>query len=387
MSKLLYLSGIKQVTMQVHGTVVRVLQAGFVVVIIALLAGQLLGQPILLSFVTTESMEPTLESGDGFVALPPELAGDVDEGDVIVFSAEEVQGGGLTTHRVVEETEDGYVTKGDANPFTDQDGGEPHVRDAEVVAVAAQPGGSVLTIPHLGTAVGAVQSVVQSLQQSLARALGMPALLGTQGLAYLLFALSAVLYVVAGRFEPPERRERTRTRTRGTSPKLLLAGLTLVVVCGVTAAMVVPAETEEFGIISAEFESESPDVVKQGTSESYAYPVANDGVVPVVVILESDSENIETDPQRLTVEGGTVKNATVTITAPPETGTNQAFLSQHRYLHVLPAGVIQALHDVHPWLPIAVIDLLVASPFYLTGRVLLGRGRIRSRPSRPGSWL
>ncbi len=110
--------------------VIRGGQAVVLVTLGALVVGQLLGQPILLGFVETGSMEPTIDTGDGFVAIPSELTDDPEPGDVIVFEATNIQGGGLTTHRVVEETSQGYVTRGDANPFTDQDSGEPHVRDA-----------------------------------------------------------------------------------------------------------------------------------------------------------------------------------------------------------------------------------------------------------------
>ncbi|MEF8815067.1 MAG: S26 family signal peptidase, partial [Halovenus sp.] len=68
------------------------LQLAVVVVVLSLLLGQFLGQPILLSFVETGSMEPTIDTGDGFVAIPTELAGDIDQGDVVVFRAEEIQG-------------------------------------------------------------------------------------------------------------------------------------------------------------------------------------------------------------------------------------------------------------------------------------------------------
>jgi len=56
------------------------LQVAAVVVVLSLVAGQLLGQPILLSFVETGSMQPTLDPGDGFVAVPASLAGPVGVG-------------------------------------------------------------------------------------------------------------------------------------------------------------------------------------------------------------------------------------------------------------------------------------------------------------------
>ena len=73
-----------------------VVQAVVVVVVVALLAGQLLGQPLLFSFATTDSMADIITPPEGFVVLPPEITGEVGEGDVVVFEAEEIQGGRLT---------------------------------------------------------------------------------------------------------------------------------------------------------------------------------------------------------------------------------------------------------------------------------------------------
>jgi len=363
------------------------LQITLIVVVLALIAGQFLGQPILLSFVETGSMEPTIETGDGFVAIPTELAGEITEGDVVVFEAEEIQGGGLTTHRIVGETEQGYITQGDANPFTDQDSDEPPVQKPQIVAVAWQPGGDVFTIPWLGAVVGGVRSVLESLQVWLAQLFGTRAFLGLQGLGYLLFGASLLLYLLAVYLEDDRRRERTSDRDTGTSSRKLMAVLTLVVVAGATAAMIAPAQNQEFGIVSAEFESDSPDVIEQGTSESFDYRLRNTGVVPTVVFLESNSETLAVEPGRTTLSPRSATNATVTITAPPETGYYRTFLEQHRYLRILPTPVIEELYAVHAWAPIVVIDAVVAVPFYLFGMWLLGTGRLRSQKRKRKSWL
>jgi len=364
------------------------LQALLVVVVLALVMGQVLGQPILLSFVETGSMEPTLDTGDGFVAVPTELAGEINEGDVVVFEAEEIQGGGLTTHRIVDETERGYITRGDANPFTDQDSDEPPVKEPQIVAVAWQPGGEVVTIPFVGAIVGGIQSVLEGIQFWLAQLFGTRALLGLQGLGYLMFGLSVVLYLLAGYFEDDRRRERGRDRETGTSSRKLMVTLTLIVVAGATAAMVVPAGAEEFGIVSAEFESESPDVIEQGTSESVRYPVQNTGIVSTVVLFEPADDNIAVEPEQTTLGPRSVANTTVTITAPPDTGYYRTHLEQHRYLRLLPTPVIVNLYEIHPWAPILGINAVIGVPFYLFGMWILGSGRLRSRnrsrKSRPG---
>jgi len=366
------------------GTLLEVLA---VVVIVAMVAGQVLGQPVLLGYVTSDSMEPTLQPGDGFVAIPAAVSGPVETGDVVVFNAETLNGGGLTTHRVVEETDRGYVTKGDGNPFTDQDDDEPVVRDEQVVAHVWQPGGDVLAIPGLGTVVTGTQSTLETVQARLAALFDTRALLGTQGLAYLVLAVSMVLYVLdVFRDDGRDREERNRSRETGWSTRAVLAVFAAAIVLAATASMVVPAGPQKFGIVSAETEGSGLSVIQQGTNESTPYPVSNGGLVPVVVFLEPGTEGVSVDPGKVSVPPRSSVNATLTLTAPPETGYYRLFLDRHRYLAILPQPVIETLHGVHPWLPIVVIDAILGGSFYLAGLALVGTGRIRSRsrekPSR-----
>ena len=352
------------------------------VVVFSLVVGQLVGTPVGLSYVETGSMAPTMEPGDGFVAVPAELAGPVEEGDVVVFRAEEIQGGGLTTHRVVGETERGYVTKGDANPFTDQDGDEPPVKEPQIVAQALQVGGSVVVIPGLGVVVGGVQAVLSAVQRTLAGLLGTRSLLGAQGLAYLFFGVTLTWYVVgAWRERGWQNRDRSRGRGRdeGLDPRLFAAGFALLLVVGATASMVAPAGTQEFGVVSAEFDSERPTVIPAGESNAITYRVPNGGVLPVVAYLEPASDGVGVDPGRARVGSGETVEATVTLHAPSETGYYRRYLVEHRYLAVLPPATVDALYRIHPWAPIVAIGALLGIPFYLVSTALVGRGRVRTR--------
>jgi signal peptidase I len=55
--------------------------------VLAIVAGHLLGVPVALSYVETGSMEPTIGTGDGFVAILAAVSGPIEEGDVVVFDA------------------------------------------------------------------------------------------------------------------------------------------------------------------------------------------------------------------------------------------------------------------------------------------------------------
>ncbi|AEH38160.1 S26 family signal peptidase [Halopiger xanaduensis] len=369
--------------------VVRGAQALVLVTVVALVAGQLLGQPILLGFVETGSMEPTIETGDGFVAVPAALTGEPEPDDVVVFQAQELHGGGLTTHRIVEETDRGYVTRGDANPFTDQDGDEPPVQDGQIVATALQVNGEVVTIPNLGTAVTTLSDTLERTQRWLAVTFGIRSFVGTSGLAYLLLAASLVLYVAETIRERRETTIRSSLERDGDEdedseldPRLIAGGLALLVVVAAVAAMVVPAGTQSYDVISAEFDSDRPMVIERGTTDEIPYAIGNRGFVPVVSYVEPGSDSVAVDDGPSVVGPRDEATVTLSITAPAETGYYPAYVTEYRYLAVLPPSVIDALYAVHPWVPYAAIVSLLGGGFYGLGRLLLGPVDPRSRRDR-----
>ena len=366
------------------------------IVAVSLLLGSILGQPVLLGFVETGSMEPTLHPGDGFIAVPAALSDDIEEGDVIVFDAQQLNGGGLTTHRVVEVTDEGYVTKGDANPVRDQDGAEPPVQRNQIEATALQVGGEVVVIPNLGTVVIGVQDGISGIQRWLAIATGSRSLLGTRGLAYLLFGTGIFAYAVSALYaRGQEREDRKRVRDDGAiDTRLLLVGLTVVLVLTATVGMTLGGGTQEFSVVSSTSDGPGPGVIPVGESENVTYTVPGSGVMPAVVFLEPGSDRVSVTPTELYVPGGERANATVTLNAPESTGDYYLSLTEYRYPGVLPRETIRSLYRVHPWLPILVIDTLLAIGFLGFGAALLGTGptRLRNRelpsiPARIWRWL
>jgi len=355
------------------------------VVLGSLVLGSVLGQPVLLGFVETGSMSPTLEPGDGFVAVPTAVSDGVEEGDVIVFDAQQLNGGGLTTHRVVAVTEDGYITKGDANVVTDQDGGEPPVSQGQIRAKALRVGGDVVVVPGLGAAVTGTRDAISWIQRQLALVTGSRSLLGTRGLSYLLFGTGVLVYVASALFSRrTERTPRERTREDGTVDyRMVLVGMTIVIVVVATAGMTLGGGTQEFDMVSSNTDSERQYVVPVGETETITYRVPGGGVLPAVVFLEPESNRIDVAPSELYVDPGGQENATVTLRAPETTGSFPQYLTEHRYPGILPRETIRTLYRVHPWAPIVVVDTLLGIGFFAFGAALLGTGplRIRSRES------
>jgi len=347
-------------------------------VVFTLVAGSVLGQPVLLSYVETGSMSPTLEQGDGFVAVPIQVAGSVTEGDVIVFEAEEIQGGGLTTHRVVETADNGYVTKGDANPFSDQTTGEPSVKRPQIVAKALRVNGQVVVIPHLGTAFESVRTLLKTVQRRIAVLLGTRSLLGVQGVAYLFFAVTFLWYAIGIlRSGDSKTRDRNRSRENGTNVRYVIALFAVVLVLASTVSMA--GSTQRFEVVSSDSNAPGLRVIPTGESESAAYRVRNNGLLPVVTYFEPASDGINVHPRRKQTAPRSSTSVMLTLSAPPENGLYRRFLVEHRYFAILPSGVIHELYTLHPWAPIVAIDALIGVPFYLVGVALAGGGRLRDR--------
>ncbi|WP_049922018.1 signal peptidase I [Halopiger djelfimassiliensis] len=364
-------------------TAKRVLGFAGALVVVLLLVGHLLGQPILLGYVATGSMEPTMTAGDGFVAIPSLVAGDVEEGDVVVYDARELHGGGLTTHRVVDETDEGYVTAGDANPFTDQDGPEPPVSDEQIVAEVWQVNGEVVTIPSLGTAVMGVHGAVESTHAAIAPVLGLTTTADADGLGALLVAIGVAMLGFGTLLERlgPGRRETTRSRRRENVIGFWTAlGLVLLVlVTFATAAMVVPSGTYEYGLVSTESPGDDPQIVAPGETTTLTRTVDNAGYVPIVVVHEATHRGVDTEPDWQTVGIRNRAETTVSLTAPDSTGEYTRHVGEYRYLAVLPPSVLVRLHSLHPLAGIAAVNGVIVAGAVALVLLLFGYGDFRVR--------
>jgi hypothetical protein len=119
-------------------------------------------------------------------------------------------------------------------------------------------------------------------------------------------------------------------------------------------------------------------VIPAGESQTQEVRLGNTGLIPVVAVLEPASDGIDVPDRRVSIPPRGEATPVVEISAPPETGYYRRYLATHRYLAVLPTPVIVGLANVHPWLPIVVIDTLLGGVFYLLGYPLL-TGRVRTR--------
>jgi signal peptidase len=346
----------------------RAVELGVAVLLVGTVAGAAVGQPVFLSYVETGSMAPTMEPGDGFVAVPAAVTGEVERGDVVVFDAEYVHDGGLVTHRVIGRTEAGYVTRGDANPFPDQAVGEPPVSRDRVVATALQVNGQVVVVPDLGTYVTGARDALDLARRNLSSALGLGFVRGPEGLFFLL-GLAAVLYGLLGETETNRETGRDRSRSDGADPRVLALALGAVLVLSAVVGAMAAAETQTYR-------------VRAEQTEHATYTLAN-GPVPTMAVLEPGTEGIRPAARTVHLASGETRNVSVTVAPDPGGVGADRELTEHRYPAVLPSAVLRRLHAVHPLLAALGVTLTVGGALYLVVGRLVGSGRRRDR-SRPG---
>lgn len=365
--------------MDLLSAVQKSITAVLVTVALAVVLGELLGQPVLLGYVETGSMVPTIEVGDGFIAMPTSLAGDIDQGTVVTYRAQDIGGGGLTTHRIEKETPQGYITKGDGNGFTDQAAGEPPVQDGQIVAVALEIGGDVVVLPAFGKAALFIQNIVTS-------AVGLVGISGggigatTTGFGVVLIVAS----LVYGFFESEGRStERSTGRSGSIQGSVILIGVIVVLCLPLLTNMAAASDTSTMRIVSADNpQSGIVSQVKVGESKEVPYRVRNQQFLPKVVILESEGAGIEFTKSVIPVSHGEEKRVGLVLSAPDENGVYTRSRSEHQYIHALPVPVIVALHGIHPFVAMGAVSLTATAPFIVLYLLMFGLQPISVRSTQ-----
>src|SRR5699024_2383481 len=99
-----------------------------------------------LTYVYSASMEPLIHVNDGFLVLPKFHS---KVGEIIVYRPSVLEAE-LVTHRIIGRGQDGFITKGDNLPYTDQENGEPEVPQENVVGKVWEWKNRPVTFSKLG---------------------------------------------------------------------------------------------------------------------------------------------------------------------------------------------------------------------------------------------
>jgi signal peptidase len=298
----------------------------------------------------SDSMEPTISQHDLLVVTVSEPS----VGDVVLYESPNHERPVL--HRVVDVTEAGYVTRGDANEATDQANGEPHVTEDRIHGTAPTVGGSVVTIPLLG-------AIVTN-----------PAVLTS------LWLLSAVGTVVSARRSSP--RPKMVSASPGRTAVFVLAA---VIVIAVPIAAMGSTVAVDASIVSTETApADSDRLVAVGETTERTITLSSPTMAGT-----TQTAHVDGDLELVGIEStGTSTTTDVVVRNPPasEPGAHTAEITLYTYPATLPQPVIAALASVHPALAGAATGAVIAVVFGLLALVVIdprqtvrrGRGTIRA---------
>lgn len=305
--------------------------------------------PVGISYVTSESMAPTIETNDGYVVVP---AGDTDAGDIITFYSAERDS--YVTHRAVTVTDDGIVTKGDGNPSTDQAAGYPLVAQTAVTGKVLRVDGAPVLLPQLGAALGLVETYWYLAA-------------GLVG-GYLLFGIAS------------DNRRRTREAIR-RSRDIVLPVTVLAIVAGIVVVSLGAAHQTEVYTVSDQ-PTTDPRTLTVGEPRTESLTVTTTTTPLTHVVTDTDGmrivESTPVDPETATGPSteatgwfpwqstvATRQNVTVEIPPQEANGTHATSLTTTPYPAVLPGTVIDGLHGIHPVVGAVTTVFASIAPLYL----------------------
>lgn len=301
------------------------------VILIALLLVAPTGAPLSLGYVTTDSMEPTIGVNDGYVAVQP---GNLDSGDIVVFwSAAE---GEYVTHRIVESTANGFITKGDNNEATDQAAGYPPIPKSAIVAKVVTVGGQPIVIPNLGATVPFILEY-------------QPVILG------LILLLLAVVIVRARRRGRTGRPGRDVLRMRDVL-------VPIFVVAFITTLAITPlgASTLNLTYFATEEPVDSGFAVTVGEQATRTVTVDTIDLPFVYHLVEGDGVTV-TDR----APNGSAIDLTIEVPPTESVGPYRATLTVFPYPAIIPRQQLVQLHAIHPVVAALGSALVIYLPLYL----------------------
>lgn len=318
-------------------------RAGFLVVgLICLLVITPAVAPVQLSYVYSDSMEPTIEQSDGYVLI---RTADVSVGDIVTYWSAERSS--YVTHRITGRSDQGFITKGDANPTTDQAAGSPYVDRDDIR-------GRVLTVrekPVLVPRLGELARFVRAHRAPIA------GLLGSVLLAGLLRGRTA------------SRPSRSVLRVRD-----VLWPVFVVAVISAVGLQFVGGHTNQVTYVALSSETEGPNRLTVGEAGTDSFTVDRSK-------LPMTTHAVSTDGMTITNRTQNASTITVSVRIPPptHTGVVTTTVTVNRYVTVLPTGIVHRLHGIHPLLAGATTVGTVMLPLVaLAAAAIDGKRPIRS---------
>lgn len=356
---------------------------GFLVLSILFSVGsqQFMGRTWGWSVISGRSMLPTLEQGD-FTFIVPWFAGKSGSprvGDIVAF---EDSRGNKVLHRIVDSTERGYITKGDRNPDTDQQQGQPPLAASKIDGTALTIGSQVIKLPLMGALVPRLLTPV--LRRSLT------------------FLVVAFAPLVAAFYLLGWGKERSRLRRQGKLKSFYsrhetlftCSGLILLGAFILMSAMVKGSSTVDYyyGVSETGRQAVATSggvsfgILPVGSKESRTLTGSSSFPWPMLALFVYDCDALTFAENPVTIPSHRIVEITATVEARRgDVGRHVVPVTVLMLPEILPGGMLRRLAKTHELLPTFATSLVsmlgLAIPPMMAGHWLTG-GERRSEMRR-----
>lgn len=292
--------------------------------------------PLYVTSPDTGSMEPTITPDD--VVIIYGWGDSPSVGDTILFSTSAEEQAVL--HRIVDETDGGYITQGDANDITDQQDGFEPVDETDIYGTVIG-GDEPITIPYIGMLISNPLAILS------------------------LWVIFLIMNLV------PENDGRPRTEmVISNSPTILLlfVGVLLAFLPLFTALTAASADVTITTVNTPGQTGTNIVGVGQTGSETVQFVYRNTPITEPFVVTDSGQLVVDSIAQE-----GEYLTTTIENIPRGDIGVDMGIVSVYTYIGILPDTIIYQLISVHYLLPSVVDGMILSLGLLLLWGVLVSR--------------
>lgn len=325
-----------------------------IIVVTAAIGASVTKKPVFMTSVRSNSMYPLFQRGDMLIIKSVTPKDEVNDGDIIIFKVEEgsLSSKGWIVHRIVSGNyEEGFITKGDANEYTDQESGgtgpiRPEWIASRVVTIDYKP----VKIPLLGY----LPLWMEGFQKN----------------PYLFPIIVGILAIVIGAGELFGNKKKGKKSRSKLDMQLiyLLCGITFSIILAVSTvtssqhlSVVYEVSDSSKGILSGS------DVGILKTGEVIERPLASlntKGVFPFVVTITTNDPQITASNHLTLLKPKEELKTTFKVNAIVQ-GKYESKIHIGMFLPVLPSKFIYWLAAKSYWLALIITSIIPGLPFML----------------------
>lgn len=299
-------------------------------------------RPISLWYVYSESMEPTIMTNDGFILISSK---NYEIGDIITFKPKVLEQP-YVTHRIIGLTMDGkYITKGDNNIMTDQQGGEPPLQQDQVIGKALCILDKPIILPKLGLLFQKLQNVISKLN-----------IFTIISIIILIYTLGYVLDMIFNK-ETIRKNKKKKIRLLDIAPffdPVFFVICMMIIINTLFIGQTIKSwKTEDISYIVVSTKG-LPNPVS-GEKFERTNSLENSTIIPYYTILEPLDSNMTINPRILSMPPKEKVDYVVSIIAPEKTGYYVQKIGIKIYPKLISQKLLEQLYSINTLIPLIIV--------------------------------